>query len=174
MGISARMSAAENTLARSLYFDKGKKPARIAELMGRSVSSITLSAVGAKKAPKLVGRPPALSDATLSSIVALLGKMVGAADGNFEVTMPMLMRRGNNINVCEKVVANALHERGYWFRGMRQKPILTPDDVKSFLGHSTTSLPCRLTCLCFKTMVRNGMLLRMGWRVSCVSTVVTQ
>lgn len=28
------------------------------------------------------------------------------------------------------VVADALHERGYYFRDLREKPILTPEDVK--------------------------------------------
>lgn len=47
------------------------------------------------------------------------------------------------IKVCEKVVAKALHKRGYWFRKLRSKMILTPDDVverlawgKKYMGKS--------------------------------------
>ena len=32
--------------------------------------------------------------------------------------------------VSIRTVANALHGRGYYFRELREKPILTPDDVK--------------------------------------------
>ena len=41
----------------------------------------------------------------------------------------MVMRRCR-WKVCERTVADALHERGYWFRKLRNKMILTPADVK--------------------------------------------
>ena len=70
-----------------------------------------------------------MTHAKIDSIVALLEKMVNAADANSEVTMDMLMKRGR-LRVSRRVVAEALHERGYRFRDLRQKPILTPDDIK--------------------------------------------
>ena len=41
----------------------------------------------------------------------------------------MLMKR-SKVKVSYRVVADALHERGLWFRSLRAKPILTPQDVK--------------------------------------------
>lgn len=55
--------------------------------------------------------------------------MISKANAEREVTLPMVMRRCR-IKVCEKVVAKALHKRGYWFRRLRTKMILTPGDVK--------------------------------------------
>ena len=41
----------------------------------------------------------------------------------------MVMRRCR-VKVCDRVVADALHARGYRFRKLRSKMILTPDDVE--------------------------------------------
>ena len=41
----------------------------------------------------------------------------------------MLMKKAKP-KACAKVVANALHERGYRFRDLREKPILTPTDIE--------------------------------------------
>ena len=56
--------------------------------------------------------------------------MIDKADAEHEVTTAMVKRRCR-LKVCEKVLANALHGRGYWFSKLREKMILTPDDVKS-------------------------------------------
>ena len=42
----------------------------------------------------------------------------------------MFMER-SRVEVCDRVVANVLHDRGYWFRDLRHKPILKPADVKT-------------------------------------------
>ena len=82
-----------------------------------------------KKAPKPSGRPVLFTDAMADRTVAVLEDMVTKANAEREVTLPMVMRRCR-IKVCEKVVAKALHKRGYWFRRLRTKMILTPGDVK--------------------------------------------
>lgn len=46
-----------------------------------------------------------------------------------KVSLAMLMTRSRT-KFSARTVANRLHERGYRFRDLRQKPILTPDDVK--------------------------------------------
>ena len=53
--------------------------------------------------------------------------MIDKAKAEHEVTLPMVMRRCR-VKVCERVVADALHKRGYWFRKLRNKMILTPQD----------------------------------------------
>ena len=65
----------------------------------------------------------------IDKLVALLEKIVDDAEACHEVTLAMLMKRSRT-KACDRVVANALRERGRWFRDLRRKPILTPDDVK--------------------------------------------
>ena len=79
--------------------------------------------------PKPIGRPRALSDSKIDGIVRTLENMVDKADATYEVSMATLLRRCK-VKVSARVVANALHDRGYWFRDMRHTPILTPADVK--------------------------------------------
>ena len=70
-----------------------------------------------------------MSEKKVDRLVTVLNKMVDEADGCHEVTMDMLMRRGR-VKVCRRVIANALHARGFYFRNLREKPILTPEDVE--------------------------------------------
>ena len=128
MDLPPRMTPAEKRVARGMHFDRNMTSTEVAESLGRSLSTIC-RLLAQKKAPKPIGRPKALSDAKVDGIVVLLEQMVDEADANHEVTMDMLMKRGR-LKVCKQVVANALHSRGYMFRDLRQKPILTPDDVK--------------------------------------------
>ena len=122
-----RMTPDEKRLARSMHFEQRKGPAEIARTLRRSLSSIS-RLLAQKRAPRPIGRPRALTEAKVDRIVALLERMVTAADGSEEVTMDMLMRRAR-LKVSKRVVADALHARGYRFRDLREKPILTPDDV---------------------------------------------
>ena len=89
----ARVSAAEQSLARRLHFDQGKTRTGIAKLLQRSLSSVS-RLLAQKKAPRSIGRPTTLSAATIERAAALLEKMVDEADGLREVTMAMLLRRG--------------------------------------------------------------------------------
>ena len=123
-----RMSADEKRLVREMHFDRDMPPARIAEVTGRCLSSIT-RLLAQTRSPNPIGRPKALSDTQVDALVRKLEGMVNEAAALYEVTLPMLMRRAR-VKVSARVVANALHERGYWFRDLRCKPILTPDDVK--------------------------------------------
>jgi hypothetical protein len=86
--------------------------------------------------------------------------MVTQADAEREVTLAMVMKRCR-VKVCEKVVAQALHKRGYWFRKLRSKMILTPHDVaaryawsKKYKGNSKMwwrkSVHIHLDNHCFK------------------------
>jgi len=77
-----------------------------------------------------VGRPKALTSAQVDKLVAALEKLVDEADADFEVTREMVMKRAR-VKACSRVVADALHKRGYYFRDLREKPILTPEDVKA-------------------------------------------
>ena len=123
-----RMSPEEKRMAREMAFDRKLSPTRIAEDLGRNISSIT-RLLAQKVAPKATGRPPALTDADVTKLCATLDKMVDEADVGYEVTLAMLMKKAKP-KACSKVVADALHRRGYKFFDLRQKPVLTPEDVK--------------------------------------------
>ena len=124
---TTRMTTDEQALVRRMHFEQKLSRADIAKALGRTHSTVS-RLLAQTKAPGPIGRPKCLSHTAIDRIVKLLEGMVNEADGNYEVTVSMLMRRGR-VKVCEKVLADALHERGYWFRDMRQKPILTPDDI---------------------------------------------
>ena len=66
----------------------------------------------------------------MDKTVAILETMVQEADGDHEVTLPMLIKR-RRLPFSERRVADKLHARGYHFRKLRSKTILTPEDVKA-------------------------------------------
>ena len=123
-----RMDNTEKSLIRRMHFEQGLSPAKVAELVGRSPSSVG-RLLAQKRAPKPIGRPAKLSEARVDGVVKTLERMVDEADATWEVSMAMLMRRAR-LKCCAKVVAKALHQRGYRFRDLRYKPILTPVDVR--------------------------------------------
>ena len=51
------------------------------------------------------------------------------ANAEEEVRAALIHRRFRK-KVSIRTIANAMHSRGYYFRKLREKPILTPDDVK--------------------------------------------
>ena len=130
-----RMSVEEKRIARSMHFEQGLTPTKVAKTLGRALSSIT-RLFAQKKAPKPVGRPRALSAKQIDTIIQKLEDMVDKAEATHEISMAMLMRRCR-AKASARVVANALHERGYRFRDLRHKPILTPEDVKARFAWAT-------------------------------------
>ena len=114
-------------MARRLHFYKGKTRTEVAAVLQRHISSVS-RLMAQKRTPKPAGRPRALINAKIDAIVALLENTVSDADGKYEVNMGVIMRR-SRLRVCRRVVADATHGRGYRFRNMRQKPMLTPDEV---------------------------------------------
>ena len=58
-----------------------------------------------------------------------LEKMADEADGKYEATTHMVLRRAR-LKVTARTALDHLHSRGYRFRGMRSKPILSPEDIK--------------------------------------------
>lgn len=102
---------------------------QISLALGRDLSSIN-RLLAQKKEPRSTGRPLALTNDQVDHIEATLNKMIDKADGAYEVTLPAILKQAR-CKASAKTVARRLHERGYWFRDMRCKPILTPDDVKA-------------------------------------------
>ena len=76
------------------------------------------------------GRPALLDDAAVDRLVGLLDHMVVEADGRYEVTVDMLRRRAR-CAAGVRTITRALHQRRVFFRKLREKPVLTADDVKA-------------------------------------------
>jgi hypothetical protein len=70
-----------------------------------------------------------LTEGQIDKTIKTLEAMIDEASAKREVILAMVMRRCR-LKVCDRVVADALHARGYWFHKLRTKMILTPDDVK--------------------------------------------
>ena len=104
------------------------KPSAIAKLLKRDKSSITRLVV--KAAPrKKQGRTPTLSPEKIDALVGRAGAMIRKADGNYQVTAAML-KKSLRIKACDRVILDALHSRGLYLKPMREKPVLTDEDVK--------------------------------------------
>ena len=129
------MTADEKRLVRDMHFNQLMPRTEIADAVGRSLSSIC-RLLAQRSTPNPVGRPRALSEKHIDQLVAVLNQMVDNANATYEVSLPMLMRRAR-VKACSRVVANALHSRGYWFRDLRHKPILLPEDVKARMHFAT-------------------------------------
>jgi transposase len=122
------MTAAERDLARKLYHEKGKEPSEIADIFDRDHSTITRLLFVRKKAMK-AGRKAMLTEAQVDNLVKRLDEMITKAKAKKEINVAALKRR-TKCKAGEKTILRALHERGLYFHVMRQKPILTPEDVK--------------------------------------------
>ena len=76
-----------------------------------------------------VGRPVAITPAAYKKIKAALDKLLRRAGGQKEVTVAMV-KAESGCEASERVIRKAFHEHGIRFRKLREKPLLTPDDVK--------------------------------------------
>ena len=124
-----RMTEEEKRLARDLHFNQKVAPKDIATTLGRHISCVC-RLLAQKCVPAPMGRPTVLSNADVDKLISLLEQMVDEADATWEVSLAMLMKRARSKS-CARVTADALHKRGFWFRDLRHKPILIPDDVKA-------------------------------------------
>ena len=115
-------------MIRAMHFESGMAPKQIAISIGRHVSSVC-RLLAQRLDPNPVGRPPVLTTEQVDRLLRILNSMIDEADAQYEVTGAMLKRR-SRCKASLRTISNALHERGYYFRTLRQKPILTPDDVK--------------------------------------------
>ena len=102
-------------------------PSEIATLLRRDKSTLTRYLV-MRRAKKLDGRLPAFSEAKIDRIVHTLERMVAQANQEYRVTAAMLQQR-LGITVSIRVILQALHSRGIYFRSNREKPLLTDQDV---------------------------------------------
>ena len=114
-------------MATMWYEDDGMWPSEIAELLHRDKSTLTRLLV--KKGPrKKDGRPPSLTEGQIDRLTEKLEEMIKKANGEWPVTADML-KRTLRLKVTVKTILKALHLRGYWWHTMREKPLLTEQDI---------------------------------------------
>ena len=124
------MSPEEVRLAKQWY-SEGSKPSEIAFRLGRDKSVLTRLLV--KQVPrKKQGRSNALTAAQVDLLVRRLDELVVKADAQYAVTVTML-RKAAKVKASVKTIQRAIHARNIYFRKLREKPVLTPDDVKARL-----------------------------------------
>ena len=119
------MSSEGIRLARKLYEEDGLKPSQIADRLGRNESNITRLSV--KQLPrKEHGHRHLLSEPQVDLLVRRLHEPVTKANAEYHVTAQMLRK-----STSERVILQALHARGIYFRKLREKPCLTADDIRA-------------------------------------------
>ena len=131
----SHMDDAERRLAQKLTED-GNTIARAAGILGRDHSTVRRNLEKAKAPAKrrAPGRPRAVTPQAFQKLMAALNFLLKQSKGQTEVTAKMVTRRaGSNLTV--KTVRAAFHERGVWFRKLKEKPILTPQDAGSGFLH---------------------------------------
>ena len=122
------MSEDERKLAKKWY-SQGKKPSEIGNLLGRDTSSVT-RLLCLQKPVKKQGRPCSLTTAQVDFLEKKLDQMIVAANGQRTVTVQDLKKAAKSKASCRSIL-RALHDRNIYFRKLREKPLLTPEDVKA-------------------------------------------
>ena len=126
-----KLSEDEVRLAKTWYEKDKVSPAEIALRLDRSKSSLTQLLV--QQLPRTPqGAPRKLSEAKVDFLVKRLDELVVKANCKYTVTTKML-QRSSHTKVSERTICDALHRRDIWFRTLREKPVLTPDDVSTRL-----------------------------------------
>ena len=115
-------------LAKKWFVQNDETPADIADRLGRDKSTITRLLVK-RVARKKQGRKPILDSAAVDKLQKKLEQMIQKADSKYEVTVTML-KRSSRTKASEKTILKALHARKIYFRRLREKPVLTDDDIK--------------------------------------------
>jgi len=113
----------------------------VAKLLKRSKSTIhkLMTATGIKKPssgrvvkPRPIGRPHAITPAVYKKLSSALNSLQRQANGAKEVTLAMVKTKAG-CTACVRTIQRAFHARGVRFRRLREKPILTKDDIKERL-----------------------------------------
>ena len=125
------MTEQEIQLARTWY-DEGVAPSEIAERLGRSKSVLTRLLV--QQVPrKKQGRPHKLKQAQVNQLKRTLNSLVKKANCQYTVTAAMV-KKAMRLKVSDRLIRDTLHEQKIYFRKLREKPVLTPEDVKARLA----------------------------------------
>ena len=122
------MSPFEIELAQKLH-KKGQTPHKIATTLDRDPKTVRGKLGISKKHVMKVGRP-CMPEKDYKKCLDALRRLQKKANGLEEVTAAMV-RKAARVSWTEKVIRNAFAKHGLPFRKLREKPLLTPEDIKS-------------------------------------------
>ena len=129
-----KLSDEERRLAQNRY-DAGETPAKIAERLSRNKSVITR--LLCKQVPgSHKGRPPLLAKAQVDRLQRCLRDLIVKANGEKTVTVADL-KWAAKCTACARSILDALHSRNIYFRKLREKPMLTAEDVKARMAFAS-------------------------------------
>ena len=120
--------AVEKNLMRR-WSKEHKSIAEIAELLGRHKRTVLThlkAPVNARRKTK--GRPKAITPQMYTTLKRVLDRLLKKAGGQHEVTVDMV-KEASGFAASARTMRKAFHEHGVRFRRLREKPILTLDDV---------------------------------------------
>jgi hypothetical protein len=123
-----RMTPDEVRLLRSMVHEQGKTPTEVAGILKRDLSCVCRQ-LKKTRAVKM-GRPVKLSEKQIDKLVSTVEDMVSDAEASYEVTLAMVLRR-TRFKISQRTAARVLHQKGYRFRKLRSKMILTPEDIEA-------------------------------------------
>ena len=121
-----QVSERESTLIRDWHKKKGYPVSKIMELMGRAKQTV-LNHIH-ENLGEGSGRPIVITKAALGKLERNLKLMQRRANAHREISVKAVKERAG-VEACDRSVLDAFHEDGIYFRPLRQKPILTDDDV---------------------------------------------
>ena len=111
------------------WSDEGVEPAEIADRLGRDKSTVTRHCV--KMAPRQKqGRKRSLSEPQVDLLERRLDQLVKKARGRFHITAAAL-QQSTRMKVGVRTILDALHARNIYFRKLREKPVLSAEDVQA-------------------------------------------
>jgi hypothetical protein len=74
------------------------------------------------------GQPAKLTVKQVTGAIKVMRGLIKKAKAAYEIPLAMIMKHAN-IKCCERTLRTQLHKRGIRFRRMRQKPLLTKEDI---------------------------------------------
>ena len=120
------MTSEEKRLARTWFEEDANRLRRDPIAIRRYLKSGSIEAMRSV-------RPCAVSEQQIDRLLNLVNAKVKKAAGRYHVTVEFI-RRLFRPKFCVRVLASALHQRGICFHTLREKPVLTSDDVKARLA----------------------------------------
>lgn len=123
-----KMSSEEIRLATQWFEEKKLSPKTIADWLDRDKATMTRLLV--KQVPRKKQGPKALlPEAAVDRLERRLDEMIVAANARYHVTATML-KKDTKTKASAKTIQKAFRKRNIYFRKLREKPLLTAEDIE--------------------------------------------
>ena len=122
-----KVSAEESRLMKMWYKEDGKAPAEIARLLHRDKGTISRR-LHNEGPPQKQGAKCILTPAQVDRLIAKTKAYIKQAKGRYRITYQIIKNR-TRCKASVKTIMREFHKRGTTFRKMREKPLLTDEDI---------------------------------------------